>query len=202
MKEIAAALARVQAEIGSASASSLNPDFESKYANLSEVWAVWQRVGPKNGLSLTQTVKILDRGQQALVTTLLHTSRENIISEMLLTTRRNDMQGIGSAITYARRYSMAAMVGIVQDDDDASAAVAGGASTLQASDSQKAMHAREAFARIKTAINFAKAPSDIDAVIASHNLILAEIKTVSASGYEQLMAFANERKENCRRMSA
>jgi hypothetical protein len=210
MKELAAALAKVQAEIGSAAKSSTNPHFKSKYADLSEVWAAWQTVGPKNGLSITQTVKLLDGGAQALVTTLLHSSGESITSEMLLTPTKNDMQGIGSAMTYARRYSMAAMVGIVQDDDDGNAASAGTPSTNgntrtaapKAPDDPEAVKAREAFGRIKEAINLAKTPADIDTIIKVQSKTLAEIKAVSLTGYEQLMAFANERKENCERMAA
>lgn len=122
MKQLAEALAEVQKEIGSASKSSVNPHFKSKYADLSEVWDAWQKVGPKHGLSITQTTKILDNGSQALVTTLWHKSGENIAGEMLVKPTKDDMQGIGSALTYCRRYALAAMVGIVQDDDDGNAA--------------------------------------------------------------------------------
>jgi hypothetical protein len=122
MKELFAALAKAQAEIGTAAKSSENPHFRSKYADLSEVWAAWQEVGPKNGLAVMQTIGFNDNGQQWLSTILGHTSGEQLESRMLLTPTKNDMQGIGSALTYARRYALAALVGIVQDDDDGQAA--------------------------------------------------------------------------------
>lgn len=124
MKELYAALAKAQGEIGTAAKSSQNPHFKSNYADLSEVWAAWQQVGPKNGLALMQTIGFNEAGQQWLCTTIGHTSGEAMESKMLLTPTKNDMQGIGSALTYARRYALAALVGIVQDDDDGNAASA------------------------------------------------------------------------------
>lgn len=211
MKEIAKALAAVQAEIGTASKSSVNPHFRSKYADLSEVWAAWQSVGPKHGLALTQTIKLLAEGQQSLVTTLLHTSGESISSEMLLMLPKADMQGLGSSISYARRYSMAALVGIVQDDDDGNAATQGDgnggkpyartAAPRQAED-PAVVKSREDFGRIREAINLSKTPEEIDRVIKAQTKTLEAIKGVSQTGYEQLMAFAEERKTNCLQQAA
>jgi hypothetical protein len=210
MKELAQALAKAQAKIGTAAKSSTNPHFKSKYADLSEVWDAWQKVGPECGLSLAQTLKFAD-GNQFLVTTLLHTSGESLTSEMLLTPTKNDMQGMGSAITYARRYSMAAMVGIVQDDDDANAASSGerapannGHRTAapKPPEDPKAVAARESFTRIREAINLAKSPEEIERVLAAQGKTLADIKEVSQHGYEQLMEFAAERKANCQKQAA
>lgn len=211
MKELAKALAKVQAEIGAAAKSSTNPHFKSKYADLSEVWGAWQVIGPKHGLSIVQAVKLLQDGQQALVTTLLHESGESVTSEMLLTPTKNDMQGIGSAITYARRYCMAALVGIVQDDDDGNAASEGApransngqrtAAPRQAEDPAVAK-SRDDFMRIKEAINLSKTPEEIDRVIKAQGKTLESIKAVSQTGYEQLMAFAEERKTNVLQQAA
>jgi hypothetical protein len=210
MKELATALAKAQAKIGAAAKSSTNPHFKSKYADLSEVWDAWQKVGPECGLSLAQTLKFAD-GHQFLVTTLLHTSGESMTSEMLLTPTKNDMQGMGSAITYARRYCMAAMVGIVQDDDDANAASSGErtpannghrtAAPKQPEDPAVAK-SREDFSRIMEALNLAKKPEEIDRVIAAQGKTLAEIKAVSQTGYEKLMAHAEDRKANMLQQAA
>lgn len=209
MKELAKALAKVQAEIGAAAKSSTNPHFKSKYADLSEVWAAWQSVGPKAGLSIAQTVKLLDGGAQALVTTLMHESGESITSEMLLTPTKPDMQGIGSAMTYARRYCMAAMVGIVQDDDDANAASApatngNGQRTAapKQSEDPAVSKAKESAERIKAAINGAKTTEEIERILATQAKTLEEIKTVSLTAYEFLMKFAAERQTNCERQAA
>lgn len=122
MKEFAKALAKLQAEIGAAHKSSTNPHYKSKYADLSEVWETWREVGPKHGFSLMQSTKTLDNGTPALVTILLHESGDMVTGEYPLIPSKQDPQGYGSAMTYARRYCLAAMVGIVQDDDDANAA--------------------------------------------------------------------------------
>lgn len=122
MKALAEALVAVQKEIGTAVKSSQNPHFKSRYADLAEVWSTWQEVGPKHGLALTQTTRVLDSGMTVLVTTLLHKSGECMTGEYPLIPTKNDPQGMGSAMTYARRYCLAAMVGIVQDDDDGEAA--------------------------------------------------------------------------------
>lgn len=121
MKEFAKALAKVQAEIGSASKSSTNPHFKSKYADLAEVWATWQVIGPKHGFALIQTTGIAEHGPY-LLTTLLHESGDKMEGTYPLKPSKEDPQGYGSALTYARRYTLAAMVGIVQDDDDGNAA--------------------------------------------------------------------------------
>ncbi len=202
MKELAKALAKVQAEIGAAAKSSTNPHFRSKYADLSEVWGAWQASGPKHGLSLLQTMKLLPDGQQALVTTLLHESGESVTGEMLLTPTKNDMQGMGSAITYARRYCMAAMVGIVQDDDDANAASAGApannghartAAPKQVESPEQAK-AREAGNRIKEALNLSAKPEEIDNIIKVQGKTLESIKGVSQTAYEFIMKLAEDRK--------
>lgn len=122
MKDFAKALAALQAEIGAAHKSSTNPHFKSKYADLSEVWETWREVGPKHGFSLMQSTKTLANGTPALVTILLHESGDMITGEYPLIPSKQDPQGYGSAMTYARRYCLAAMVGIVQDDDDGNAA--------------------------------------------------------------------------------
>lgn len=121
-KELFAALAKAQGQLEAAAKSSENPHFRSKYADLSEVWEAWKKVGPANGLSVIQYFKPRENGAQSLVTILAHSSGQSIEGEMLLMPSKNDMQGLGSATTYARRYSLAAMVGIVQDDDDGNAA--------------------------------------------------------------------------------
>lgn len=119
--ELSMALAKAQAEIEGAKKDSENPHFRSKYADLASVWDAWQKVGPKHGLSIVQFGRVREMGA-VLVTRLMHTSGQSIEGEIPLL-HKPDMQGLGSALTYARRYGLAAMVGICPEDDDANAAV-------------------------------------------------------------------------------
>lgn len=117
-----AALAKVQAEIGGAVRDSVNPHFRSKYADLASVWEAWQKVGPKHGFSIVQYGDVVD-GQWVLTTRLMHADGGSMQGYVPLLNSKGDMQGLGSALTYARRYGLAAMVGICPEDDDANAAV-------------------------------------------------------------------------------
>ena len=121
---LAKALAAAQAQIQVAKRNQENPFFHNKYADLASVWAACREPLTKNGLSVVQTVELQD-GASVLVTTLLHESGQFIKSVQILNPVKNDPQGMGSAISYARRYGLAAIAGVAVDgeDDDAEAAV-------------------------------------------------------------------------------
>lgn len=118
---LAKALSAAQGEIKGALKDSLNPHFRSKYADLSSVWEVARPVLAKNGLSVIQTTR-LDGERVVLVTTLAHQTGEWMRGEYPLEPVKRDPQGYGSAMTYARRYTLAAALGIAQVDDDANEA--------------------------------------------------------------------------------
>jgi hypothetical protein len=117
LSKLATSLVAVQAEMPKLVKSANNPFFKSKYVDLATVMESILPILAKNGLALTQFVSNLD-GQSALTTTLLHTSGEYISATMPLLLPKNDPQGQGSAITYARRYGAMAALGIVADEDD------------------------------------------------------------------------------------
>jgi hypothetical protein len=121
IKELAAALSKAQAQIKPAVFDSKNPHFKNEYASLSSYIDASRKALTDNALSLSQTIRITERGN-ILVTTLMHASGEWISGEMPLIVGKGDMQGLGSAITYARRYGFAAIVGMTQDDDDGNGA--------------------------------------------------------------------------------
>lgn len=127
--ELAAALAAAQASIRPAAKDKENPHFRSRYADLSAVWEACRGPLTANGLSVVQTPSDVEGGRIALTTTLLHRSGQWLRSTFSVAPTKSDPQGIGSALTYARRYALAAMVGVVADEDDdgnaASAASAG-----------------------------------------------------------------------------
>ena len=119
--ELAKALIKVQAELQPAVKGQVNPYFKSSYANLLEIWEVCRKPLTDNGLSVTQIAES-EEGKAILETVLMHESGEWIKGRLPLMPIKQDPQGQGSAITYARRYSLAAIVGVSTEDDDAEAA--------------------------------------------------------------------------------
>jgi len=126
IKELAIALNKVQAVLEGAKKDSVNPFYKSKYADLESVWEAARPLLATNGLSVTQTLGYVLSGNgemmTTLITTLLHESGQYISGEMPLLLKTPDPQGQGSAISYARRYGLAAILGIYQTDDDAEVA--------------------------------------------------------------------------------
>lgn len=116
------ALAKAQGEVENASKASVNPHFKSKYADLAEVLNTVRPVFASCGLSFVQMPSFLD-GVVSVETMLVHESGEWISETASSPITKQDAQGVGSAITYLRRYSLAAFAGIAQEDDDANASV-------------------------------------------------------------------------------
>jgi hypothetical protein len=116
-QELAKALAMAQADIRSAEKDATNPHFRSRYATLSSVWDACREPLTRNGLSVVQLPQLV-AGQLMLETRLLHTSGEWLSSWWPIQPVKDDPQGLGAALTYARRYTLAAMVGVAPDDDD------------------------------------------------------------------------------------
>jgi len=116
--QIAAALATVQGQLAAAKKDKANPFFKSKYVDLAGVWEVCRDLLSGNGLAVVQGCSIPD-GQGVVVDTMLcHKSGQFFKSQLFLPIPKSDPQAVGSAITYGRRYSLAAIVGVVPDDDD------------------------------------------------------------------------------------
>lgn len=114
--EIASALAKAQAVMGPAIINRQNPHFKNRYADLAAVFEAIRKPLADNGLAITQTTEISE-GFFMLVTKLRHTSGQWIASEYPLPLNAKP-QEIGSALTYARRYSVSALTGVVADEDD------------------------------------------------------------------------------------
>lgn len=123
LNELAAALNQVQKSVLAAKADSMNPFFHSRYADLAAVWAAVREPLTKAGLSIVQLPQAGDPDVVTLETVLMHNSGQWIASTITMRPVKQDPQGVGSCLTYARRYGLAAMVGItVTEDDDANAA--------------------------------------------------------------------------------
>lgn len=116
--ELAKALTKAQGEMTSATKDGNNPHFGKSYATLDSIWQAIRKPLSEHGLCVVQAFL----PDNTLVTTLLHESGQWVRSYQKLNPIKNDPQGIGSALTYGRRYSLAALVGICQADDDGEAA--------------------------------------------------------------------------------
>ena len=116
--ELAKALAKAQAGVRPAIKDKENPAFRKKYADLGAVWDACRGALTDNGLTVIQMPEASEPGFVALTTMLLHSSGEFITSTATAPLAKNDPQGVGSALTYLRRYALSAVVGIVADDDD------------------------------------------------------------------------------------
>lgn len=121
---LAAALAKAQGEIEGASKDKTNPHFKSSYADLASVWGACRAPLSKNSLAVLQPA--FADGPCVTVTTILaHSSGEFIEVDLTMTAQQNTPQGIGSCMTYARRYALSSLVGIAPEDDDGNAASQG-----------------------------------------------------------------------------
>lgn len=122
INELATALSKAQGELENASKSSSNQHFRSKYADLAEILNTIRPVFSLHGLAVTQCPSF-EGGVASVETVLMHSSGQWISSVISAPCSKQDAQGVGSAITYCRRYALAAVAGIAQEDDDANSAV-------------------------------------------------------------------------------
>lgn len=120
--KIAPALLAAQRAITFASRDTANPFFKSRYADLPAVIDAVKPALNDNGIVFVQTASPCADGMLALTTRLIHSSGEWIEDTAVLPLPKPDPQGYGSAMTYARRYSLAAITGLYQDDDNGQAA--------------------------------------------------------------------------------
>jgi hypothetical protein len=116
------ALSIVQGKMTYAVKDSANPFFKSKYADLESVWDACRSLLSENGLAVMQFPGEYYDGAMRLTTIISHKSGEFMSQEMSVPVTKPDAQGAGSALTYMRRYALAAVVGVVQADDDGNAA--------------------------------------------------------------------------------
>lgn len=120
--KISEALAKFQGALKPALKDAENPHFRSRYADLASIWDAIRGPMSENGLHVLQMVGTAE-GKTTLTTRVGHVSGEWIESTWEIPVGKQDPQGYGSAISYARRYAIAACLGVVQDDDDGNAAM-------------------------------------------------------------------------------
>jgi len=121
MKSIIAALLKAQSEVTGAKKDSTNPHFKSEYASLESVIDAVKGPLNRNGIVFVQCPFDAGEGRIGLKTILMHESGSEVVSESVAPLDKQNAQSVGSALTYLRRYSLMAMVGIAPADDDGEA---------------------------------------------------------------------------------
>jgi hypothetical protein len=119
---LAEALSKAQGAIDDASKGSINPHFKSKYADLAAVRSVIREPLAVNDLSIIQLPRTVQGGVE-VTTMLLHKSGQYISESLYMPSGKADAHGFGSAISYARRYSLMSILCLAADDDDGNGAV-------------------------------------------------------------------------------
>ncbi len=160
INELAAALAIAQGQMKSAAKDNLakvkmksGGEYSYKYSTLDDIWEVARVPLSKNGLSIIQ-IPMNDENKLYLETILIHASGQWISGTMILpiiAVRMSELQAMGSAITYARRYALGAMVGVTTGDDDDGQAAGDGKKSdpLQMMDKHQLLKALNRYASIR-----------------------------------------------------
>ena len=119
--QLALALSKAQGQMKFAAKDANNPFFKSKYADLASVIEAIKVPLSANGIAFVQATDFEDSAV-IVETVLMHESGEWISGRLRMQPTKNDPQGVGSAVTYAKRYGLQALAGVPSDDDDGNAA--------------------------------------------------------------------------------
>lgn len=121
---LSAALVKAFAEIEGATKDKINPHFKSKYADIGSVIDAIKPILAKHDLAFTQHPQPSESG--VIIETILHHAAGETLSmgTLFVPANKNDAQGFGSALTYARRYALMTAFGVPAEDDDGNAAAA------------------------------------------------------------------------------
>jgi hypothetical protein len=178
---IASALAAAQMEMGKALKTANNPHFKAKYADLASVMDAAMPALNKHGIAVIQPMGEDDMGR-FVETVLLHsTSGEKLTCRVPLIVAKNDMQGFGSAVTYARRYGLMAMAGIAPEDDDGNAAAkAPPRNDAKATKVEQPKPEAISQAEIDDTIAYLKTVQTLDGLKAGWGLLNEELRQVPA----------------------
>lgn len=122
MTEAITAFIKAQANLGAALKKSSNPFLKNKYANLASLQEAIFPVFNAEGFAITQECGANDFGKY-VETTFTHTSCEQFVSRVYLEYKKGDMQSLGGAITYARRFGLSSLTGVPEQDDDGNTAL-------------------------------------------------------------------------------
>lgn len=186
LNDLAKALVAAQGEFPTVNKDSNNPFFKSKYAGLPEVMKAAGPTLTKHGLAVSQFVTH-EGGDSLLQTYLIHESGQFITHAMPLLLTKQDAQGQGSAITYARRYSYMAVLGLVADEDDDGNAASQGTSK-PASAPYKPRPAETAPARTGYKIEATEEP-----ITGENHGSITKVDLISQDQFTKLMSIAKKK---------
>lgn len=184
--KLAAALSAVQAAIRPAIKDANNPAFNSKYADLSAVFDAVRPALAAQGLSVVQMPEHSDDALLHLTTRILHSSGQWIEGTASIPVGKVNAHGYGSAITYLRRYSLSAALGVVADEDDDGNKAAEAASPI-------AKMAASGSARQSADDAFNELPAEAQAVV--REWAMEVIAHVEGGRPDLAVAFATEKCE-------
>lgn len=141
IKDLAASLVAAQGELPNVTKESLNPYFKSKYADLATIMDVIRPILAKNGLSVFNTMGYdINMPDKVIVNTfLMHKSGQWISGSNAMSVGRGTPQDVGSAMTYARRYGIQAILGVAAELDDDGASASGTVARSAAKEAQAVM---------------------------------------------------------------
>jgi hypothetical protein len=186
--KLALALSKAQGKISHAKKDTSNPFFKSKYANLASVWEACRTALSENEIAVIQAPEIVD-GVMGIRTKLMHSSGEFETSFLPiaapLTAKAQEM---GSAITYARRYSLSAMVGVAPDDDDDGNQAKNGQTTAKPSVDDR-------FNDFWIAVANSPGLTALNSVVAKGAILTSELAKTDKDKHEKLLAFIGKRRE-------
>lgn len=190
-KSIAAALVAAQMEMGKALKQSNNPHFRSKYADLGNVMDACIPALNKAGIAVIQPTVDDEHGRYVETVFIHGESGQELRCRVPLIVQKNDMQGYGSAVTYARRYGLMTMAGIAPEDDDGNAAAqAAPAKKQQQQQQQKKPDPQEVFNRMDTALKGAANKEALDKIW-NHREFTASFDALPAPRQEDLRTTYN-----------
>lgn len=187
INELAPALCLAQSQMSGAAKTATNPFFNKKYADLGEVIRCVKEPFTKNDLCFIQ-FPISEEGRAGVETTIMHKSGQWISHEFTVKCAKNDPQGFGSAITYAKRYGLQAACGIPSEDDDGNAASKPEEKPKASTPAAKKAPAKPAMSQAE-AIEILGQSIDLGAMTSDYNKLSPELKANA-----DVVAYCKQRK--------
>lgn len=189
-KNVYVALAAAQSEMGPLVKGSTNPHFRSKYADLADLVIAVREPFNRNGLTYFHQI-VRGEGFQDMRTVLVHGETESKIEcDVPLIVQKQDMQGMKSATTYAKRIGLESVSGVAPEDDDGQAAV-----TAAPQQQASRFDASAATKRIKGKLAQATTLDDLKDRWTQESDTIGEVKAASANLFFEIERVKNERRE-------
>ena len=193
MSDAIKALVKAQKSMGAVLKNASNPHLKSKYADLGSVLDACQSALHDNGFAVMQPCG-KDQEGAYVETVLAHESGESFASRVYLVIGKQDMQGVGSAITYARRYGLLGMAGLAPEDDDGNAAAKAAPTATEAKRTDpKPPTLSERADRLEATLKAVK-PEEIGKAWALASALLADLSTENPERLAELTTLYEFRK--------